>query len=132
MKIDEDRLCSISKKEKKKNKKQKHFLTSALTIFSIIVNNVSSNLQLWTPSNHSLRCSFASRNETSKLLYVFSAAKFWKNNNILYKRLSMYLSVCALQSLMQIWDLEKKNKVTYDNVKFWINVDQFSFRIDNW
>jgi hypothetical protein len=51
--------------------------TSARTILSMMVCNVSSNLHLCTPSNHSLRCSLAFLRDTSRLLYVFSAARFW-------------------------------------------------------
>lgn len=55
--------------------------TSARTILSIMVCSVSSNLHLCTPSNHSLRCSLAFLSDTSRLLYVFSAAKFC---NVMY------------------------------------------------
>lgn len=99
--------------------------TSARTILSIIVNNVSSNLQLWTPSNHSLRCSFASRSETSRLLYVFSAAKFWKGNIylIVYAR---NINYNPLQTMF-----EKKKKMTYNDIKLWIDVHQLPLGVDN-
>ena len=52
--------------------------TSALTMVSITENKESNFLQVCTPSNHSFRCSFACLRVTSRLLYVFSAARFCK------------------------------------------------------
>jgi hypothetical protein len=54
--------------------------TSAFTILSITSNKVSAFVHLCTPSNHSFLCLFASFKLTSRLEYVFSAARFMTSN----------------------------------------------------
>uniref|UniRef100_A0A2M3ZNC4 Putative secreted peptide n=1 Tax=Anopheles braziliensis TaxID=58242 RepID=A0A2M3ZNC4_9DIPT len=54
--------------------------TSARTMRSMIVKSVSSSLHRCTPSNHAFRCSFAFFSDTSRSLYVFSAARLMTSN----------------------------------------------------
>jgi len=54
-------------------------LTSALTIRSTIVSSISNLLHFMTPSKYCDLCISACVTLMSRLLYVFSAARFYKH-----------------------------------------------------
>ena len=67
--------------------------TSAFTIHSMIMCSESLFLQVDTPSNWSCLCFMACSMVTSRLLYVFSAARFYKQNR--------FFCVCFVSYMQQ-------------------------------
>lgn len=57
-------------------------VTSASTSLLMMVSRVSSLLHVSTPSKYWERCCKALVTVTSRLLYVFSAARFWANESL--------------------------------------------------
>lgn len=87
--------------------------TSALTIFSMTAPRVSSRLHFETPSNQVLRCSLACLSVISKLLYVFSAAKFCLTETRKKNGLVMENSLCGTEF-----------GETHNDVEFGVDVDE--------